>query len=449
MKDTKSLYETLNLLHLFSLCSGLQLNRDKSEALWIGASSNFRHKPCGLKWTSDPVKCLGIYIGQDVDKALEKNYAEKLKKIENLLQLWSSRPLTLKGKITVVQNLIIPQILYICAVLYTPETVVKKLHEMITKFVWNGKKPKVKHTTMIGSVQDGGLKLPDVKAKIKAIKLGWLHRMYNNDTLFWKCFCKLNFGVDCSIIPHCKWSKGEINKVSNRFYKQVMLYWLELYDTKVNNAVDVYNQFIWNNSNVRIGNKPIFYKKWIDKGILTIADVTNCNGHILLKDEFCNKYNINVNFLDYLSFTSAIPKQWRSSIKDVHKPNFNYDLEKGPALLVKNVYKCLSKLQCNNFYWLFIDKMFVKPTSKDSWRNKNGLIFNEIVWKFIYSLPYSLTVDTRLHSFQFKIVHRILACKYNLHIWKKSDNNTCEHCDDNCIDDLFHFFIDCSKSAVF
>ncbi len=221
----------------------MKINRDKSEAIWIGASSNFRHKPCGLKWTHDFVKCLGIYIGQNVSKALEYNYSEKLKKVENLLHLWSSRPLTLKGKITVVQSLIIPQILYLCAVLYTPESVINKLHELIIKFVWNGKNPKVKHTTMIGNVEDGGLKLPDVKAKIKAIKLAWLQRMCKSDTLFWKCFCKITFNVDCSIIPCCRWSKKDIDKVSNTFYKQVLYFWLELYDTKIKNAKDVYNQF--------------------------------------------------------------------------------------------------------------------------------------------------------------------------------------------------------------
>ncbi len=120
--------------------------------------------------------------------------------------------------------------------------------------------------------------------------------------MFWKCFCKITFNVDCSIILCCKWSKRDIDKVSNMFYKQVLPLWLELYDTKVKNAKDVHNQFIWKNANIRIGGKPIFYKKWIHKGVLTIADVTNCDGHMLSREECCNKFNINVHILDYLSF---------------------------------------------------------------------------------------------------------------------------------------------------
>ena len=81
-----------------------------------------------------------------------------VEKIENVLHLWSSR----KGKITVVQSLIIPQILYPCLVIYTPESAINKLHDLIARFVWKSKKPKVKHTNTIGSVNESGLNPPDV-----------------------------------------------------------------------------------------------------------------------------------------------------------------------------------------------------------------------------------------------------------------------------------------------
>ena len=83
------------------------------------------------------------------------------------------------------------------------------------------------------------------------------------------------------MIPFCTWSNRDIDRVSQKFYKQVLHYWLELYVTQVNKAEDVYKQFIWNNSSIRIGNKPVFLKTWIDKGVLTISDVTTSNGHML------------------------------------------------------------------------------------------------------------------------------------------------------------------------
>ena len=32
---------------------------------------------------------------------------------------------------------------------------------------------------------------------------------------------------------------------------------------------------------------------------------------------------------------------------------------------------------------------------------------------------------------------------------KKCEDNLCKHCNDRCTDDLFHYFIDCSKSVNF
>ena len=49
--DLDSLGIFLFILEIFRKCTGLKINWDKSEAMWIGASSNFRHKPRGLKWT--------------------------------------------------------------------------------------------------------------------------------------------------------------------------------------------------------------------------------------------------------------------------------------------------------------------------------------------------------------------------------------------------------------
>jgi hypothetical protein len=73
LTDEKSLQVALNEIENFALCSGLKLNRDKSEAIWIAASSNFRHKPCGIKWTNSVIS-LGVKIANDIEKYIDENY---------------------------------------------------------------------------------------------------------------------------------------------------------------------------------------------------------------------------------------------------------------------------------------------------------------------------------------------------------------------------------------
>ena len=49
LKDLQSLKYVFSILDLFTACSGLKVNRGKSEAIGIGASSTFRHKGLGIK----------------------------------------------------------------------------------------------------------------------------------------------------------------------------------------------------------------------------------------------------------------------------------------------------------------------------------------------------------------------------------------------------------------
>ena len=111
------------------------MNRDKSEAIWIGSSSNYRHKPYGLNWTHDTIKTLGIYIGIDEKKMVQENFNIRLKKIETLLETWSLRKMTIKGKIIIVNTLILPQLLYLCSVMFTPIWAIEKYNWLVSRFI--------------------------------------------------------------------------------------------------------------------------------------------------------------------------------------------------------------------------------------------------------------------------------------------------------------------------
>ena len=115
---------------------------ENSEAIWIGASSNFKHKPLGLKWTVG-ARYLGIYITNDARQTNDVNFKEKLNNINELINLWTLRKLTLKGKIQVINTLILPQILYPATVLHMPEVYIDEYNKLIKKFIWGGKNPKL------------------------------------------------------------------------------------------------------------------------------------------------------------------------------------------------------------------------------------------------------------------------------------------------------------------
>ena len=111
---------------------------------------------------------------------IEKNFNDKIQKLEVLLNAWSRRYLSLKGKITIIQTLGLTQLLYVSAVLHVPEWVVSRVNNMLVDSLRDNKKPKIKVKTVIGKIEDGGLKMPHFSSKVKAMKLLWIRYMLDD-----------------------------------------------------------------------------------------------------------------------------------------------------------------------------------------------------------------------------------------------------------------------------
>ena len=53
---------------------------------------------------------------------------------------------------------------------------------------------------------------------------------------------------------------------------------------------------------------------------------------------------------------------------------------------------------------------------------------NTFDWKSIFQIPYIVARETYLHSFQYKLLNRYLACRSNLFKWNKAPNPLCQDC---------------------
>ena len=59
IRSAKRLFE---LIEYFGRFSGLKLNLEKTEALWLGSVKNCKRQPLGIKWPSKPIKALGCLL---------------------------------------------------------------------------------------------------------------------------------------------------------------------------------------------------------------------------------------------------------------------------------------------------------------------------------------------------------------------------------------------------
>ena len=100
--DTTAVLSHINSAHMpfrlledFQNPLGLRVNPSKTEGMWIGSSRQNKTKPLGIKWPDKPIKALGVYYSYDPKLLHEKNILEKLDSIKKLINIWSSRGLSI------------------------------------------------------------------------------------------------------------------------------------------------------------------------------------------------------------------------------------------------------------------------------------------------------------------------------------------------------------------
>lgn len=119
------------------------------------------------------------------------------------------------------------------------------------------------------------------------------------------------------------------------FLAEIMEYWTTL-NYKDNN-LDFTSVQIWNNSLIRIDNKPIFYKSWFTAGVKDVKDILDTNGNSILRYiTFISKYQIKTNFLQYYKVVSAL-KLFRQSVSTNQRKTQNQDLSANIISLRKSL----------------------------------------------------------------------------------------------------------------
>ena len=71
---------------------------------------------------------------------------------------------------------------------------------------------------------------------------------------------------------------------------------------------------IWNNLLIRIAGKSIFYKQWVDAGLLKINDLMTSDSRFITYSSFKANFGLPVSFLEFCGVTSAI-RSAMSSLK--------------------------------------------------------------------------------------------------------------------------------------
>jgi hypothetical protein len=94
--------KAMNEIEIVGSFSGLLLNRNKTEGVWIGNLKNCKYKIPGINWTDKPIKSLGIYFGNNNEESQKLNWENKIEKMNKLFCAWGKGNLSILGKIVII-----------------------------------------------------------------------------------------------------------------------------------------------------------------------------------------------------------------------------------------------------------------------------------------------------------------------------------------------------------
>ena len=155
VKDTISAEHVCSIVQDFGNVSGLSLNLDKCNFMWLGKGKGSEQFICGKHPVSE-VKILGVRFSALRDCGAD-NVDHIIDKMKRSLNAWTQRDLTVKGRITIAKSLLVSQLTYIMAVGVIDKVYIQGIQKLIMKFIWKGKSPKVARTVMIQGINGGGL----------------------------------------------------------------------------------------------------------------------------------------------------------------------------------------------------------------------------------------------------------------------------------------------------
>ena len=101
------------------------------------------------------------------------------------------------------------------------------------------------------------------------------------------------------------------------FYIDILKPWTEVQglcnaDIHQNN---IRSSILWNNKNITIERKSVYWKEWHTAGIDRLEDLLDENNSFLGYHQFCRKTGLKLPLQSFFGLISAIPSKWKQTLR--------------------------------------------------------------------------------------------------------------------------------------
>ena len=169
---------------------------------------------CGMSCIdlcNEAIKILGTYFSYNSRIKEECNFLKIVSKVQNMLNLWRYRNLTLEGRIVVSKSLAISKIVFQALIAPVSTHVIKALETIQTSFLWDKSNPKIKHK----KYENGDLKNVDIRNKVNSLQSSCVKRLYDDCFHEWRIIplYQLNktFGPSFTFDSNLSFKKSSLN----------------------------------------------------------------------------------------------------------------------------------------------------------------------------------------------------------------------------------------------
>ena len=158
-------------------------------------------------------------------------FSDNLECLKEVLNRWEYRGLSLAGRSLVFKSLPISELIYASTMKCPSKQILDQMNIVHKNCIWDNKKPKIKHSTLIADYSEGGYKDVDIETKISALKFTWVKRLLDSNFHSWKIIPTILFastgGLKIVFLSNLKLSR-QCKLIVNtfpKFYQELVHLW--------------------------------------------------------------------------------------------------------------------------------------------------------------------------------------------------------------------------------
>ena len=431
----KNLDMSLKILTWFYEQSGLKINFSKTKVIRLG---NIREtdrrfgRENNLDWVYEFTALCIEYNVLRMEDITNININNKLESMKKTINAWSCRNFTPVGRITIFKSLIISKIVHIIQSLPTmSQQSFKILDEMAYTFIWNKKRHEVNKKNLCKNLQDGGLKMLNLKEFDKSLKITWIRKLLNTSPE-WEEFATI-YKIERLISTDTNYHNYIIQTTCNPFWKSVAESYKDWYAIfKEVTEPNAYFIPIWGNNKMNIPFNPIWYRK----GLRYVSEMYDENGTPLTQELLGNQLGIRIQFTHFYAFWSRIPGEYSTILTGKQK---SFNLQKPPNIewITKDKKGGVNIRKI----WEISNTEYI-PIGRQRWDEQLDNP-EDIIWEYSYMLTHKCRMNPRIRYFQYQILNRSLITNKKLRQFNLLDHDTCDEC--GTLETICHMLYECRQ----